>query len=161
MNASLKTAWQIMLFKKGPEDLPYNTTDLINITVALLVIAAAISIAAGQAVLGVKLTLVMVVNAAMLYALLSARGLINRFLKMFLAYQAVALIFSLFEIGVLLLALGRELSPGILLPILALSIWRLAVEGRVCQHGFDIHLVSGILLAFVISMMRFLAVSFW
>ena len=144
----------LILFRAGPQDMPYAPRTLI----VLLVMGAALEIVVDLRQASPVPTMVganigTLVALAVLFALLRWRGKPERFVQTALALIATGLLFELillplvFVIG-LPLAPHAQLNPRQTLALFAmflLAVWQVAISVNILRHALEIPLAGGVL----------------
>jgi hypothetical protein len=156
--SSLIVAFRDLIqFRLGPQDLPHAPRLLGGLVLALIVghFVLAQALVGDTAPSPLRVVLAPAFMLGLLYALLSIRQFTNRFFQTGLAWIGVELIFLVLSVP-FLLAIGKlptkaeELTPQQLVlmwPLLAVAIWKLAVQAHVARHALDLRLPAAILIA--------------
>lgn len=154
----------LVLLRRGPQDLPYSTQLLAVLTVACIVVQTVARtipapIGLGESFLSSLLETLLVLVA--LRMVLRMRDLGSRFVQAASGLVGCNLIFTLINIPVAL-AFGKiPLEAGRIVPeqitptqmllsplILALGIWQLAAIANVLRHSLNLSFASGIAVIF-------------
>ena len=154
----------LVLLRRGPQDLPYSTSLLTMLIAACIVVQAVartipVSIGLGESFVSTLIETVLVLAA--LRVALRARGLGSRFVQAATGLVGCDLIFALINIPVAL-AFGKfPIEAGRLVPeqvtptqmmmfplIFALGIWQLAATANVLRHSLNLTLGGGIAVIF-------------
>lgn len=148
----------LIQFRLGPQDLPHAPR-LLGVSVLALVVAHSVL---AQALVGetpapspLRVVLAPVFVLGLLYALLSIRQSANRFAQTGLAWIGTELIFLVLAVP-FLVAMGKlptkpdEVTPQQLVlmwPLLAVAIWKLAVQTHVARNALELRLPAAIFIA--------------
>ena len=154
----------LVLLRRGPQDLPYSTQLLAVLIVACVVVQAVARtipapIGLGESFLSTLIETLLVLAALRLA--LRMRGLGSRFVQAGSGLVGCNLIFTLINIPVAL-AFGKfPIEAGRLVPeqvtptqmmlfplIFALGIWQLAAVANVLRHSLNLTLAGGIAVIF-------------
>ena len=160
MKALLQLFWQILCFKRGPEDVPYAP----NLLWLLLIINLTISITAqsigrpNQFNIAVTLPIIALgVESLCIFSLLHLKKLSNRFTQSLIAILGVDSFLSLATIP--LLILGFQLigqTPLLkflgLLEVILLG-WSIAIRAFIYHRALNIGLLLGNLMALMILLL--------
>lgn len=144
----------LVLFRAGPQDMPYAPRGLI----ALLVIGALLELAvdlhqgnSAAVILGADIGTLAAL--ATLFALLRWRGRPERFVQTTFALVASGLLFELL-LAPLALVIGLPLAPDAhltvrqtvaLLAIFAFALWQVAISVNVLRQALEIPVAGGVL----------------
>lgn len=144
----------LVLFRAGPQDMPYAPRGLI----ALLLIGALLELAvdlrqgnSAAAILGANIGTLAAL--ATLFALLRWRGRPERFVQTALALAASGLLFELF-MAPLALWIGLPLKPDahlstqqtlVLLALFAFAMWQVAISVNILRQALEIPVAGGVL----------------
>ena len=146
----LKLIWDICCLRRGPQDLPYAPMLLVLICAALLALEALIAMDAGTLAFGVA---AIAINLTVLYALVFARGLPNRFVQTATALFACAIVFELMMMPLQLLfgdpkdAQASPLRGLLAIALLLMLSWKLIVDANIFRHALNVPFLTGILIA--------------
>lgn len=146
----------IVLLRRGPQDLPYSPRLLVTICVA----SVALQFVIGQ-ILGIEGNTIFAsllglsFNLGVLYVLLSLRGVRSRFVQSGSALLACALLFALVSLPVALLAGGKAPTPEtittlqLLLGLVSLPIviWKIVVDAHILRHSMNLPFFGGLIIA--------------
>ena len=154
----------LILLRRGPQDLPYSTQLLATLAVACIVVQAVARtiptpVGLGESFLSTLLETLL--ELAALRLVLRLRDLGSRFVQASSGLVGCNLIFTLINIPVAL-AFGKlPLEAGRLVPeqvtptqmllsplILALGIWQLAAVANVLRHSLNLSFAGGIAVVF-------------
>jgi len=147
----------VMLLRRGPQDMPYSPPLLVTIGALCVLVQLIVTLMRGQpagaVTLGAMLWLAFTLGALRL--ILQLRGFGNRFVQAATTLLGCNLVFTIFAIPVALLAGEPPTSPEAMTPgqILAglvslpLLLWKIAVDAHVFRHSFGIPFLSGIVIA--------------
>ena len=143
---------EICLLRLAPQDLPSSPL--------LLGIALAAYVGLGTVITNLTYPFltafaVSVTGALLLgllaYALLSARGLVERFMKTYAAFAGTGAVLEAVALPLVLLLevnepAGAPSAAGVILaiPWLALLVWSWVVGGHILRHALSVHLAAGI-----------------
>jgi len=144
----------LILFRAGPQDLPYAPRALI----VLLLLGAALEVAfdvrqgnTWAMIAGANLGTLAALAA--LFALLRWRGKPERFVQTALALVSTGLLFELVLLP-LALVIGLPLAPNApldshqtlaLLAVFVLALWQVAISVNILRHALEIPLAGGVL----------------
>jgi hypothetical protein len=148
----------ILLLRRGPQDLPYSTQVLISvaalcvivqISIALFVYDVSLGAVLGGALLWLALTLLT------LNLLLALRGLRSRFVQSATALLSCTLVFTVLSTPIALLAGATPTPPqqptGLQMLLGAISlplpIWKVIVDAHVFRHSLNLPFAGGLLIA--------------
>jgi hypothetical protein len=158
MPAFVSILRDILLLRRGPQDLPYSPQLLLTVGALCVLLQLTVTlmrgVPAGAVILGAMLWLAFTLGALRL--ILQMRGLGNRFVQAATALLGCNLAFTVFAIPVALLtgdtppATPEAMTPGqVLAGIVALPLllWKIAVDAHVFRHSFEIPFLSGIVIA--------------
>lgn len=147
----------ILLLRRGPQDMPYSTQLLISMGALCVLLQLGVTVLRGQPVgaviAGAALWLAFTLGALRL--ILTLRGFANRFVQAATTLLACNLVFTAFAIPVALLAGEPPVSPETMTPAqiiaglvsLPLMLWKIAVDAHVFRHSFQVPFLSGIVIA--------------
>lgn len=143
---------EICLLRRAPQDLPASP----------LLLGIALSAHAGLGVLvtalyyplltaiGVSVTGTLLLGL-LAFALLTARGLGERFLQTYAAFAGTGAVLEAIALPLVALLEGSEAgdapsAAGVILtiPWLALLVWSWVVSGHILRHALSVHLTAGI-----------------
>lgn len=157
MPAFVSILRDILLLRRGPQDLPYSPQLLVTMAAACVLVQLSATLARGQPAAAV------IVGAALWFAftlgtlrlILALRGFANRFVQAATALLGCNLVFTVLALPIALLAGEPPTSPEAMTPgqILAgvislpLLLWKIAVDAHVFRHSFEIPFLSGIVIA--------------
>jgi hypothetical protein len=148
----------ILLLRRGPQDLPYAPQLLVvaaavcvvaQIVIALLVHDVSVAAVVVGALLWLGFTLLV------LNLLLSLRDLRSRFVQMASALLCCTLVFTLLSAPVALLAGDVPTNTQAMTPLqlllgtlsLPLLIWKLIVDAHIFRHSLNLPFTGGLLIA--------------
>jgi drug/metabolite transporter (DMT)-like permease len=118
-----KLIWDICCLRRGPQDLPYAPVLLATVCAAFLGLEALLAMDVSTIGVG---AVALAINMSVLYSLLYARGVSNRFLQTATALFGCALLFALLMLPFQLL-LGdpkdNQPSPGRALIVIVLLLF--------------------------------------
>ena len=158
MKSLLESIRDILLLRRGPQDLPYSpgllaALILFALAVGLAVSAQRVTVAVAAPQLGFEVLLLL----ALAWIPLAIARRRERFVQTATALVAAAIAFNLLAVPVVL-GVGdlpkdaRALTTAqVLLGWLSLALlaWKLVVSGHVLRHALDVPLRSGVLIAAV------------
>lgn len=163
MNALLKLYAGLCLFRRGPEDMP-AIPPLLGILLALWMVLQLL--AAG---LQTGLTLAQMVGAQLIAlgvvlgasaAILTFKGLRQRWLQTALALVGVDIALTLVSLPLLLLGHAAGGTPGFVNGLYLLLIsWQLAVQSFIFHRAFAVGPLLGLALAFGLFILTFLLIG--
>ncbi len=158
MPAFVSILRDILLLRRGPQDLPYSPQLLITLgglcVLLQLTVTLMRGVPVGAVMLGAALWLAFTLGTLRL--ILQLRGLSNRFVQAATALLGCNLAFTLLAIPVALLTgdapptTPEAMTPGqVLAGIVALPLllWKIAVDAHIFRHSFEIPFLSGIVIA--------------
>lgn len=163
MLASLvRTTIDILLLRKGPQDMPVANEALIQ-AAALYVLANSAALATlSVPIIGAVLMAMLALGVPVIFAwlLLRLTGFANRFVQTLAALLATEAVFTLLLLGPLSvilpyaqIAAETGTPPEVMLPglmsyaVLGLIIWAVVVMGHILKHALDIAMTGGVLIA--------------
>ncbi|MFN7550301.1 MAG: hypothetical protein ACK59M_17870 [Pseudomonadota bacterium] len=156
MNALLSLARDLLLLRRGPQDLPYSPALLGGLCVVALLVdhALAVTLVEGGAPIGRLLfSLAMLVGLPAMA--LQMANLAARWVQTATALVATGIVFSLVALPVVS-GVGRlpedptQLSSSQMVfgwLAVVLLVWQLAVKGSIFRHALGVPLRAGVLLA--------------
>ena len=163
MSSLIATFRELCQFRRGPQDLPYAP----RLLAALMLASLLARTSAGQLfatpeapVSPLRAALATLFVLALLHTLLSLRRFANRFVQTALAWSGLDLIFLALSLP-LLLGMGKPptspeaMTPAQLVlmwPLLALMIWKLAVQVHVLRQALEVRLAAAILIALLVDL---------
>ena len=144
----------LILFRAGPQDLPYAPRTVI----VLLVIGAVLEIGfdlykGSPAAMIAGANVGTLAALAALFTLLRWRGKSERFVQTALSLVATGLLFELLLLP-LALVIGLPLTPdaqlnprqtSALLALFVLALWQVAISVNILRHAMDIPVAGGVL----------------
>ena len=145
----------ILLLRRGPQDLPYSTQLLTSIAAAGVVVqacAGAILLDASAAIVLLSAFVSVLLTLLALNLLLGVRRLRNRFVQSATALLGCNLVFAIISIPAVLILPAKPTAPE-QMPLLALlfaplalacAIWQIAVNAHILRHSLDIPFWGGI-----------------
>lgn len=147
----------ILLLRRGPQDLPYSTQLLIAIAALCVIVQASVALTRDTplgAVLGGALVW-LVFTLAALNLLLTMRGLRPRFVQAATALLGCTLVFTVLSVPIVLLAGEQPAAPEqmsalqILLGLVSLPllIWKIVVDAHVFRQSLNLPFAGGVLIA--------------
>lgn len=154
MPAFFLTIRDILLLRRGPQDLPYSTQLLTAVAALCVILQLAVAlgrdISVGAVIVGAALWLAFTLGV--LSFVLGLRGLRNRFVQSATALLSCTLVFTVISIPIALLAGEPPTVPEqvtslqILLGLISLPllIWKILVDAHVFRHSFDIPFLGGV-----------------
>ena len=158
MKALLELLRDLMLFKRGPQDLPYSPAILAGTCVVAFALDAYVAAQfqlAGNAVPRVAFSLAALL--ALPWVALKLAKLDERYAQTATALVATSALFTLLTLPVLIgvgklpsdpkdLTLGQALLGWVSLVLVA---WQLAVRGHILRHALNLPMRLGVLIAVV------------
>lgn len=157
MSSVVETFRDILLLRRGPQDLPYSTQLLV--TVAALSIAVQLPVAwmreVGAGTVLAASALWLAFTLGLLRLLLTLRDKGSRFVQAATAFLGCNAVFNAMGIPVALLVgtppqspeqmTGAQILAGLIsLPLL---VWKVAVDAHVFRHSLDISFGGGVAVA--------------
>ena len=167
MKALLDLLRDLMLFRRGPQDLPFSPALLAATALVTFAIEAAVMAQVeGDKSIVAPLTVSIAIELALTWIVLRSAGLANRFAQAATGLMATRAAFTLLTFP-MVFGIGPVLDPEkatdtqILLAWLLLPFvfWKLAVMGHVLRHALDRTLRSGVLIALGFVAVQFLVVT--
>lgn len=162
--ASLISAFRdLCQFRSGPQDLPYAPRLLVGLVLASVLVrtvAAQMFAPPDLSPSPLRAALATLFVLALLHTLLTLRRFANRFVQTALAWTGLDLIFLALSLP-LLLGMGKPpsspeaMTPAQLVlmwPVLALMIWKLAVQVQVLRQALEVRLAAAILIALLVDL---------
>jgi hypothetical protein len=160
----------ILLLRRGPQDLPYST-QLLTSTIAACVFAhtlSALSLTAAD--LGTALAsaiFFVLLSLLALFALLSLRRLRNRFVQAGTAFLGCHFVFTLMSIPLGLVIPTKSTPPDqipafalVLMPVaLGCAIWQLVVNAHILRHSLDIPMWTGVAIVLLWTLIALVVVA--
>lgn len=137
--------FDICLFRRGPQDIPFSTTLLMLAAGTNLIISTSLGLmdlGPGSAFL--QSSAAVILMGAYLWGLLRLWGKSARFVQTLTAAYACD---TLISCGALILLLAARLLPEWVallgIPLLVVTMWQMAVFAHVLRHGLSIGLAGG------------------
>lgn len=156
MPAFLFVLRDVILLRRGPQDLPYSPRLLAAVCGASLLLQLAIAgvLAIPGDALGAGL-IGLAFNLGVLYLLLSLRGVRGRFVQAALALTSCAIVFAVLSVPIVILAGGKPPTPETMTPLQALLgllalpvvVWKLIVDAHILRHSLNLPFAAGLLIA--------------
>ena len=155
MNSAFLILRDILLLRRGPQDLPYSTqllTSAVAASIVVQAIAGAVLVNATATVIVVSAFISVGLTLVALNLMLGIRRLRNRFIQTATALLGCNLLFSIISIPAALILPTKPTSPE-QMPMLALllaplafacAIWQLAVNAHILRHSLDIPFWGGV-----------------
>lgn len=156
MKSLLESIRDILLLRRGPQDLPFSATLLGTLILCALAIGLAVSaqrvpVAVAAPQLGFEVLLLL----ALAWIPLAVAKRRERFIQTATALVAAAIAFNLLAVPVVLGVGELPRDPRALTTLqvvlgwlsLALLAWKLVVSGHVLRHALDVPLRIGVLIA--------------
>ncbi|HEY8011520.1 MAG TPA: hypothetical protein VIE67_11050 [Rudaea sp.] len=148
----------ILLLRRGPQDLPYSTQTLAAVVALCVVMQIGVALFAHEVSLGGVLggaLLWLCFTLLTLNLLLSMRGLRSRFVQTATALLSCALVFTAISAPIALLAGDPPATPEQMTPLqlllgavsLPLLIWKVVVDAHVFRHSLNLPFAGGMLIA--------------
>ena len=148
----------ILLLRRGPQDLPYSTQTLVAAVALCVVVPIGVALFAREASLGGVLggaLLWLCFTLLTLNLLLSMRGLRSRFVQTATALLCCTLVFTVISTPIALLAGDPPATPEQMTPLqlllgavsLPLLIWKVVVDAHVFRHSLNLPFAGGMLIA--------------
>jgi hypothetical protein len=156
MPAFLLVLRDVILLRRGPQDMPHSPRLLVWVCGASLLLQLAIAsvLAIPGDALGAGL-IGLAFNLGVLYLLLNLRGVRARFVQAALALTSCAIVFAILSVPIVLAVGGKPPTPETitslqaLLGMLALPIvvWKLIVDAHILRHSLNLPFAAGLLIA--------------
>jgi hypothetical protein len=153
MNALLSLARDLLLLRRGPQDLPYSPALLGGLCVVALLVDHALAVEGGAPIGRLLFSLAMLVGLPAMA--LQMANLAARWVQTATALVATGIVFSLVALPVVS-GVGRlpedptQLSSSQMVfgwLAVVLLVWQLAVKGSIFRHALGVPLRAGVLLA--------------
>ncbi|MBS0557822.1 MAG: hypothetical protein JSR27_10465 [Proteobacteria bacterium] len=156
MPAFFSVLRDVILLRRGPQDMPHAPRLLVAVCAASLALQLAIASvlgisgdAFGAGLIGLAF------NLGVLYLLLGLRGVRSRFVQAALALTSCAMVFAILSVPIVLAAGGKPPTPETMTPaqallgVLALPVvvWKLIVDAHILRHSLDVPFAAGLLIA--------------
>ncbi|MBS0590066.1 MAG: hypothetical protein JSR65_05450 [Proteobacteria bacterium] len=176
MPSAVEIFRDILLLRRGPQDLPCSTQLLSVLAIACIAAQAIVRtipapVGLGESLLSSTLEIGLIVSALRL--VLRLRGLGNRFVQAASGLLGVNLVFTLINLPVVLVfgrvpieagrIVAEQITPTqmLLSPlILVLGLWQLAVNAHVLRHSLNLSFAGGIAVIFGWIVLLSLLLSF-
>jgi len=146
----------VILLRRGPQDLPYSPRLLVLVCGASLLLQLAIASVLGIPgdALGAGL-IGLAFNLGVLYLLLNLRGVRGRFVQSALALTSCAIVFAILSVPIVLAVGGKPPTPETMTPLQALLgmlalpvvVWKLIVDAHILRHSLNLPFAAGLLIA--------------
>ncbi len=160
MKALIYLFWQICTFRKGPQDVPYSPPLLGLLVVALVVLSLLLTAYVEPAYFTQRFAGSVVAIAlwfVVVYALLSVKKLIPRFLQTITACLGTDLLISMLSLPLQLLLISAPksgmYSSLIQSLLLSLVIWDIVIKGRIYDSAMGLGRFGGNALAVALWIM--------
>ncbi len=154
MKALVDLFWQILLLRRGPQDVP-DAPVLTGLLAALYVLVSLplglTSFGGWGRSLGAVL-LELALSAALLFAALQVRGHAARWRQTYAAILGTGTLIGVLALGYRLLGTLLGLTPLADLLDLAFLVWSLVVLGHILRHALEIPMALAIVLALAYTM---------
>jgi hypothetical protein len=146
----------VILLRRGPQDMPHAPRLLVLVCGASVLLQLAIAFvlripgnALGAGLLGLAF------NLGLLYLLLQMRGVASRFVQTALTRTACAIVFAILSAPIVLAIGGKPPTPETITPIQALLgmfalpvvVWKLIVDAHILRHALNLPFAGGLLIA--------------
>ena len=157
MKPLLVLFWQLCLFRRGPEDVPYSQVLLAMLVLVELALGAAIILTVEplymeQQLLGV--TVALAAWLAMVWGVLRFKGLGSRYVQAMTACLGTDLLLSVIilplQIYIVTSASDAPLATASRLALLTVLIWDILVKGRIYAGSMQLGRLQGNLLSITI-----------
>jgi hypothetical protein len=146
----------VILLRRGPQDMPHSPRLLVWVCAASLLLQLAIAsvLAVPGDALGAGL-IGLAFNLGVLYLLLNLRGLRARFVQAALALTSCAIVFAILSVPIVLAVGGKPPTPEAITPLQALLgmlalpivVWKLIVDAHILRHSLNLPFAAGLLIA--------------
>lgn len=156
MQPLLTVLRDIVLLRRGPQDVPYSLRLLVIVCGASVLLQLAIASMLGIAGDALGAGLVgLAFNLVVLYVLLALRGVPSRFLQAAIALNACAIMFALLSVPIVLMTGDKPPTPDTITPLQALLgllalpivVWKLVVDAHILRHSLNLPFMAGMLIA--------------
>ena len=146
----------ILLLRRGPQDLPYSTQLLTAVAVASAIVqslAGAILLSAGGLLIVASAVFSVLLTMLALNVMLGIRRVRNRFVQTATAMLGCNLLFSLISIPAALILPTKPMTTPEQVPFIALllmplavacAIWQIAVNAHILRHSLDLPFWGGV-----------------
>lgn len=159
MKALVLLFWQMLRFKRSPEDAPYSQALLMLILVFNFAVSASIQLVAKPDMVRIALlspAIMIVVELIILYGLFHIKQLQARFVQTQMSVFACDTLLSLMTLPIVLFSLQLG-SKSALLPMLgllelAIMIWSLMMRGFIYHRALNISPLLANVLAFMVML---------
>ena len=156
MPAFLLELRDVILLRRGPQDMPYSPRLLALVCGASLLLQLAIASVLGIPgdALGAGL-IGLAFNLSVLYLVLNLRGVRGRFAQAALALTSCAIVFAILSVPIVLAIGGKPPTPETMTPVQALLgmlalpvvVWKLVVDAHILRHSLNLPFAAGLLIA--------------
>lgn len=148
----------ILLLRRGPQDLPFAPYLLVRAAALCVIVQTAIALIVHDTSLATVLVgalLWLVFTLLTLNLLLTLRGLRSRFVQMASALLSCTLVFTVLSAPIALLAGDTPVNAETMTPLqmligavsLPLLIWKLVVDAHIFRHSLNLPFAAGLLVA--------------
>lgn len=146
----------ILLLRRGPQDLP-SSQSLLVMLILLNLVAGTFLFSSGDSSDSLQSIVDIGLSLAMYTAILNLRGFRKRVLQTLIAFTGTGLLLTLVLFPISLL-LGQEGESAFQaagrMMFMALLIWSLAVDGHIFRHSLNTNMLVGTAIAVVIFIAR-------
>lgn len=164
MSEFLSTLRDIVLLRRGPQDLPYSPSALGAAAVATVAVSGIANSLLGEGVDSamVRTAVLVVLSLGLLYLLLLSQQRQARFNQTALASLLVSAVFALLLLPVLALS-GPLPTPGTppasvtgtqmlgMLLIIVAGVWKFVIDAHILRNALEIRLMPALLIAFAME----------
>ncbi|MCQ4167436.1 hypothetical protein [Tahibacter harae] len=155
----------IVLLRRGPQDLPYSPSALGTVAVATVAVSGIANslLGEGMEVAMVRTAVLVALSLGLLYLLLLSQQRQARFNQTALASLLVSAVFSLVLLPVLALS-GPLPTPGTppesvtgtqmlsMLLIIIAGLWKFVIDAHILRHALEIRFMPALLIAFAMEL---------
>lgn len=154
----------IVLLRRGPQDLPYSPSALGTVAVATVAVSGVANSLLGEGVESamVRTAVLVALSLGLLYLLLLSQQRQARFSQTALASLLVSAVFALVLLPVLVLS-GPLPTPGTapenvtgaqllgMLAIIVVGLWKFVIDAHILRNALEIRLMPALLIVFAME----------
>jgi hypothetical protein len=146
----IRTLFDILRLRSGPQDLPAGTGLSVVLAVAWLAQGLLTDQILDEADSAPRSLFAVLVQFGAVMALLRLRGRTARIPQTISALAGTGFIFGLLALFLVLQLDPQQPHPGLTLAYLGLFVWSLIVDGHIYRHALSIKMSLGVLVAVLI-----------
>lgn len=164
MSEFLSILRDIVLMRRGPQDLPYSPTALGSVAAATVAVSGIANSLLGESVetAMVRTAALVALSLGLLYLVLLSQQRQARFNQTALANLLISAIFALLLLPVLAIS-GPLPAPGAppdsitgtqmlsMLLIIIAGLWKFAIDAHILRHALEIRFMPALLIAFAME----------